>query len=131
VILLRHFSSADAGRVKQLHASQALDYELPDLEAKSMLVRCVIETDGEVEVAAFLRKTAEAYLLFDPLRGSRKHKLGRFLAMHKEVQDEARRAGFDDVHCWLPPELDTKFGKLLMHLGWKKPLWTCYSREVG
>lgn len=131
MILVRHYDRHDETRVRALHAAQGLAYELPDLEANSMLSRVVIETDGVVEMAAFLRKTTEAYLIFDPRKGSRKHKLGRFLALHKEVNDDAKRNEIEDVHCWLPPEIDCKFGNLLMHLGWTHPLWACYSRKVG
>lgn len=105
-------------------------YAQPDW--KSMDVSAVVERDGVISSAVFLRKTAETYLVLNPAIPLRKRdRLGEFLLMHHELVKPAARAGFTDIHCWLPPELEEKkFGRLLMHMGWTKALWPSYSREV-
>lgn len=129
MILVRPAAKEDLPAIAALHASQGLDYEAPDWS--KMLVSVVIEVDGQITMAAFLRKTAETYLLLDPrAETSKKERLGQLLILHKELVAPCEGNGLSDLHCWLPPALDTQFGKLLMHLGWTKPLWPCYSREV-
>ena len=79
-------------------------------------------------MAGFLRKTAEAYLLFDPMDGIRKRdRIGQLMILQKELLVPAKRVGFEDAHCWLAPEASERFGKLLLHLGWQKPLWPSFS----
>lgn len=130
MILIRHYSDADNEEIKRLHAKQGLAYQLPDIDADTMLVRTVIEENQGITHAAFLRKTAEAYWLFDPAEGRKRDKAGRFLIIHKELNRLAKEAGFEDVHCWLPNDIAKRFEGTLFHLGWERPLWTCYRREV-
>lgn len=131
MIVVRPFEVRDEAAIHALHAAQNLGYEEPDW--KRMLVSAVIEVEGKIEMAAFLRKTAETYLLLDPNESIRKReRIGQLFILHNELNNPARREGLTDVHCWLPPQLE-KFGKLLenKHLGWTKAPWpVCYSREV-
>jgi hypothetical protein len=131
MIFLRHYGDSDEERVKELHKMQGLAYELPSLKAPSMLVRSVVEENGIITHAAFLRKTAEAYWIFDPSQ-SRRQRLGRMLALTREMTILAKQAGFEDVQAWLPPELasDKKLDLTMLNQGWKKPLWTCYAKEL-
>lgn len=121
----------DLAEVQALHQAQGFDYELPDLEAPQMLVRSVIEENGRVTHAAFLRKTSEAYWLFNPAADRKRDRLGKFLALSNELVAPAERAGLEDVHAFLPPPIVTEqLHKTLLRLGWVKPLWPCYSRKV-
>jgi len=128
MIFVRHYTEADLDEVKRLHERQGLSYELPDLHADTMLVQAVIEEEGTITHAAFLRKTAEAYWLFDPTRQSRKQRLGRLVMLHKELTQIAKNAGFEDVHAWLPPELaGNKCLDLTMkRFGWERMHWQPY-----
>ena len=135
-MLVRPYMAEDLEQVKALHQAQGLAYELPDLEAPSMLVRAVIEEDGRITDAAFLRKTSEAYWIFSP-QTSKRDRLGRMLVLSKELVDPAKRAGLEDVHAFVPPELvdESKSDGLKMHrtflrLGWSRSLWACYGRSV-
>jgi len=128
-IIVRPFQPSDLGTIQALHHAQNLGYEPPDWT--KMLVSAVVEVNGEIQMAAFLRQTAETFLLLDPdPDNNKREKLGQLLILHKEIMRPAMRAGLTDFHAWLPPQLDLKFGRLLMHLGWEKPLWTCYSKVV-
>jgi hypothetical protein len=130
MLLVRPYTKYDEADVKALHAKQALNYVLPDLEAPSMLVRAVIENDGRITNAAFLRKTTEAYWIFDPAE-TKRQRVGNLLLLNKEMKKPAERAGIEDVHAILPPQIVTEsLHRTLLYLGWEKPLWTCYSRKV-
>lgn len=130
MVIVRPYCDSDELVITGMHQSQGFAYEAPDWG--KLLVSGVVEVDGKVEMAAFLRKTSEAYMLVNPETQARKRERLQYLQwLEKEMIKTAKRVGFDDAHCWLPPELEEKkFGRLLMHLGWKKPLWTCYSREA-
>src|ERR1700691_4450107 len=128
-MLIRPYIREDLPEVKALHAAQGFEYELPDLDRPSFLVRCVIEEAGRITHAAFLRKTSEAYWLFNPAE-SKRERLGKLLALSKEMTAPAMRAGIEDVHAFLPPEIvNDKLHRTLLRLGWEKPFWSCYSQE--
>lgn len=128
-VIVRPYGEDDLKAVELLHKSQGFDYVAPDWGG--MDVGAVIEVDERVEMAIFFRKTAETFLLSAP--GGRKEKLGQLLLLHKEMVPTLQHAGFTDIHCWLPPEIDRKFGKLLTNplFGWKQQYWHSYSREVA
>lgn len=97
-----------------------------------MIVRAVVEENGVITDAAFLRRTAEAYWIFDPEVSTRKDRLGKLLILQKELLLPAQRAGLEDIHAWLPPEVehDRRAARTMIRLGWRKALWGCYGREV-
>ena len=117
----------DAYEVCRMHAEMGFDYDLPDLAAT---VSCLIEVDGVARTACFLRPTVETYFLSDGT-GTRRDQLGRLLIVDRELRAAAKRRGFEDAHCWIPPEIEPEFGRLLLHLGWERPLWPSYSRRIG
>jgi hypothetical protein len=130
-IVVRPFRLFDQPEIEALHLRQGFEYDAPDWT--KMAVSAVVEVNGEIQMAAFLRPTAETYLLLDPTQHvRRRERLGQLLMLHKEMLAPAKRAGFTDIHCWMPPEIEKRFGTLLTnhHFGWDKPLWPCYSLEL-
>jgi len=82
--------------------------------------------------AAFLRLTAEAYLLLDPRAGTPRQRWQWLLALHAAAERDAWQRGLEDVHAWLPPPIAKKFGKRLAHLGWLRDnAWTPYCKKLG
>ncbi len=129
MLRIRPFLDSDSEAIKSLHAAQGLPYEIPDWRRSEFLVRAVVENGTGPEMALFLRKTAETFLIFDP-RAPKRETIGRILALTKECMGTAKRAGLSDVHCWLAPEIEPKFGGLLLRLGWKREAWVSYSRRI-
>jgi hypothetical protein len=81
--------------------------------------------------AAFLRLTAEAYLLLDPSCGTPRKRWQYLLALHAAAERDAWQRGLEDVHAWLPPPIASKFGKRLARLGWvRDDTWTPYCRKL-
>jgi hypothetical protein len=129
-IIVRPATAGDMPRIRELYQAQGFEYEQPNWAG--MMVSAVVEVDGKIEMAALFRQTAETYLLLDPNSpASKKERLGQLFILHKELVKPCERKGLTDIHCWLPPALDQRFGKLLLHFGWKKALWPTYSREVN
>jgi len=129
MLTIRPYVDSDLERIKELHGSQGFDYEFLDFGKPEFIIRSVIENGNKIEAGLFLRKTAEAYLLMQPM--TRKAGIGRLLIFNREIPPLMKRQDLSDVHCWIPPEVDASFGKLLLHLGWQKQLWSSYSRKVG
>ncbi len=82
--------------------------------------------------AAFLRLTAEAYLLLDPRLGTPHDRWRALLTLHAAAEREAWRRGLEDVHAWLPPPIAKNFGKRLARMGWlRDDTWTPYCRRLA
>jgi hypothetical protein len=129
-MLVRAYTEGDLEAVRAMHAAQGFGYAFPDLADPLFLVRSVVEEDGRPRMAAFLRLTAEAYLLADPGEGSPRQRWRRLLALHEAVRQEAAACGLSDVQAFLPPRVARAFGRRLAALGWRQDPWTCYTRQV-
>jgi hypothetical protein len=82
--------------------------------------------------AALLRLTAEAYLLLDPRAGTPRERWQCLLALHADAERDAWQRGLEDVHAWLPPPIDKKFGKRIERLGWiRDDAWTPYCKRLN
>jgi hypothetical protein len=127
---VRAYTEGDLEAVRAMHAAQGFGYAFPDLADPLFLVRCVLEEDGRPRMAAFLRLTAEAYLLADPREGSPRQRWRCLLALHEAVRQEAAERGLADVQAFLPPRVARAFGRRLAALGWCQDPWTCYTRQV-
>jgi hypothetical protein len=81
--------------------------------------------------AAFLRLTAEAYLLLDPRAGTPQQRWQWLLALHAAAERDAWHRGLEDVHAWLPPPIAARFGKRITQLGWRRDdSWTPYCKKL-
>ncbi len=86
---------------------------------------------GKILGAAFLRLTAEAYLLLDPHVGTPRERWQWLLALHAAAERDAWQRGLEDVHAWLPPPIAKKFGKRIQRLGWlRDDAWTPYCKKL-
>jgi hypothetical protein len=82
--------------------------------------------------AAFLRLTAEAYLLLDPHAGTPQQRWQWLLALHTAAERDAWQRGLEDVHAWLPPPIASRFGKRIAQLGWRRDdSWTPYCKKLA
>lgn len=127
---IREYRDADLDELRRMHQSMQMPYEFPDLANPLFLTRKVLESEGKLAAAAFLRLTAESYLLLHGNDGSARDRWRRLLLLHEAVRGEAVRRGLDDVHCWVPARVARSFGRRLGELGWKRENWNCYSRGV-
>ncbi len=135
---IREYQESDLDALRTIHAEQGFDYALPDLKQPLFVTKLVLSkkdsgSEGEAILgAAFLRLTAEAYLLLDPHAGTPRDRWQALLTLHAAAERDAWRRGLEDVHAWLPPGLAKKFGKRIERLGWvRDDAWTPYCKRVG
>jgi hypothetical protein len=130
-MLIRHYQPSDLEAVKRIHAQQKLGYELPDLEKPTFFIRLVGEKDGKIVQAALAHLTAEVYFLIDHTEGTPQERHLDFLNMQDVGRELAYKpGGLDQLHAFLPPQLERAFGKRLMAHGWKKALWPCFFTDL-
>jgi hypothetical protein len=110
--------------------SQLTDHELRVTNHESPVTGHQSPVTG-ILGAAFLRLTAEAYLLLDPHTGTPRQRWQWLLALHAAAERDAWHRGLEDVHAWLPPPISKKFGKRLTRLGWlRDDAWTPYCKKL-
>jgi hypothetical protein len=161
-MLIREYQERDLAALRAIHATQGFDYALPDLRNPLFVTKLVLldenvappfraasvpsnddaaqrdaglkpgATEERVLGAAFLRLTAEAYLLLDPRAGTPPERWQWLLALHAAAERDAWQRGLEDVHAWLPPPIAKKFGKrLAARLGWlRDDAWTPYCKRL-
>jgi hypothetical protein len=159
-MLIREYRQSDLTHLRAIHTAQGFDYALPDLTNPLFVTKLVLQqgdspvaaqhaapapekaeqsanatldasAGGAIVGAAFLRLTAEAYLLLDPHAGTPRQRWQWLLALHAATEREAWQRGLEDVHAWLPPPIANKFGKRLARLGWiRDDTWTPYCRKL-
>jgi hypothetical protein len=127
---VRAYAEADFEAVRAMHTAQGFGYVLPDVSDPLFLVRSVVEEAGRPRMAAFLRLTAEAYLLADPSEGSPRERWQWLVALHEAVRQEAAARGLADVQAFLPPRVARAFGRRLAALGWRRDPWPCYTKVL-
>ena len=143
-MLVREHRESDLAHLRAIHSAQGFDYALPDLASPLLVTKLVLAQgesvseqssatqDGAIVGAAFLRLTAEAYLLLDPRAGTPRQRWQWLLALHAAAERDAWHRGLEDVHAWLPPPIAARFGKRLARLDWlRDDAWTPYCRKLG
>lgn len=129
---VRFFRQEDLPAIEQMHRAQGLEYELPDLADPLYFIKLVGEQDGKIVNAAVAHLTAEIYFLADNETGTPRQRFDNFLTLHEAGCHAAyHQGGLSDLHAWLPPQVAKPFGRRLMKLGWKRPLWTSFAKELG
>ena len=128
MITIRHAMPED---VALLHAADGFEYQLPEFDRPDWVVRAVLEDDGKPNMALLLRRTAEAYLLVGDQAGHGADRIGKILALEREVNAIAAGRGYQDIHAWLAPPIARNFGRHLLKRGWTKPLWEDYVRPIN
>jgi hypothetical protein len=130
-MLVREYQDSDLAHLRAIHAAQGFDYALPDLSNPLFVTKKVLASDGAIVGAAFLRLTAEAYLLLDPRAGTPRERWQWLLALHAAAEHDAWQRGLEDVHAWLPPPIAKKFGKRIARLGWiSDDTWAPYCKKL-
>lgn len=134
---VREYNEQDLESLRGIHTRQGFAYALPDFNNPLFVSKLVLaETDEKTQEekilgAALLRLTAEAYLLLDPKAGTPRERWQALLTLHAATHRDAWRRGLEDVHAWLPPGLEKKFGKRIEGLGWvRDDAWTPYCRRL-
>lgn len=134
--MIREFTVNDLDDVREIHAANGLPENcFPDLyiqvggeRERNLLFtdRYVMEQEDKLIMACFLKATAEIYLVLDHSFGDPRDRYTWLWQMKEFMADRARRRGYEQVSCWIPPDLDKSFGPRLEELGFQKS-WQSYS----
>lgn len=129
-MLIRLYRNSDLPQVERIHSAQGFGYPLPPIDEPIVCTKLVLEDGGTVRLAAFLKLTAEAFLLMDKKFGSPEERFIAFAALHEQVRLDAEARGLTDVHAFLPPVVARRFGDRLQALGWMREPWSPFTRNV-
>ena len=123
----------DREAVERIHREQGMDYKFPDIDQPLFIIKKVaVNENGDVIGAELLRIQAEAYLMLspdlDPVQ-----KMNVIGELSPAVEQEAFKQGLDDICAYIPEDIDKKFSKRLLSLGWNKIRtgWNCWVRELN
>lgn len=129
---VRFYRPDDLPQLERIHQAQGFEYEFPDLSDPLYFIKLVGEENGRIVNAGIAHLTAEIYFLADLSSGTPEHRFENFKQLHEAGCETAyRQGGLSDLHCWLPPQVAKPFGRRLLRLGWQRPLWTDYVKELG
>jgi hypothetical protein len=129
-VIVRAYQNSDLERIKTLHRKQNFKYPFPDLADPVFAVGAIAEEDGEAQMAAFLKITAEAYLFLDPTHGAPRERWQTLLQVHEAVRCQAKELGLADVNLWAPPQIKEGFLRKLKRLGWNEDTWRTFTFRV-
>lgn len=135
---VRLYSDDDLDEIVRIHKANGLPANcLPacckrdphgnPVNAPLFFMRKVLEDDGRIALASFLKLTAEAFLLVDHEYADPERRLLALQKLTACTLSEAAKKGVEDVTAWIPPHLDRSFGDRLVALGFAKSPWPSYS----
>jgi len=90
---VREYQESDLAHLRAIHAKQGFDYALPDLSNPLFRNKKGFGEQRAIVGAAFLRLTAEAYLLLDPGAGTPRERWQWLLALHAAAEHDAWQRG--------------------------------------
>lgn len=131
---VREYTDADFQRVRDMYRKSGYDYQLPSLSGQEFFSRRVVGSGDSIGMAAFLRHTAEVYLVCDHDWRTPAWRLEALRQLQLASTSDARDHGVKEIAGFVPPPIDKKFGKRLVRMGWnyfKGEEWRCYSLLTG
>lgn len=128
---VREYMESDLAEIERLHKESKLAYDLPEM--RDFFSKRVIEDESGIGMVSLMRRTAEGFMLCNPNWRTPAWRMEALRRLHEEARRDAIREGVKEVNSFLPPEIEKRFGKRLLRLGWKHYLgeeWRAYSIEV-
>lgn len=131
-MIIRPYTEGDFEQIRELHRESGLDYDLPSLSGEEFFSRRVVGDGEGVGMAAFLKLTAEAYLICNPKWRNPAWRFEALRQLSMQCNDDARRKKVTEVTAFLPPPMVSTFGRRLGKLDWKKVRndWQCIYHQV-
>ena len=128
MIVIKSYTAAHLAEIERIHREAGLPPEcMPNLENPLFFLRKIVDDNGKVAMASFLKLTAEAFLLVDHAHESPEWRWAALQKLTAATLHEAAVKGVADVTAWPPPEVEKSFGSRLEALGFKKSPWPSYS----
>ena len=131
---VREYTDSDLDEIKRIHGDSGLEYDFPDTPSQVFFSRRVVSDGSGIGMAAFLRLTAEAYLVANPRWRTAAWRGHALTQLHRVCHGDAVSQGVQEVNAFLAPPIVKKFGRRLERMGWKKyqdEEWRCFSYEIN
>lgn len=138
---IRDFQWADIPRLQEIFSLQGLPPQCwPELvlqKGKKLIqnpryaIKKLLEDEsGKVAMAALLKVTSEPYLLLDHAAENPGWRWEALQALVEDMAAEAKKRGFEDATCWVPPDKIASFAPRLQALGFVPSPWQSFSRRL-
>jgi hypothetical protein len=128
MIVVKNYTTEHLAEIQRIHREAGLPPEcMPNLENPLFFVRKVVDDNGKVALAGFLKMTAEAFVLVDHEHESPEWRWAALQKLTAVTLHEAAVKTIQDVTAWLPPDVEKSFGSRLEALGFKRSPWPSFS----
>ena len=127
---IRAYTDSDLKQILQLHEDSNLGYTMPDMN--TFYSKRIVEDRGTLGMAVLQKLNTEVYLVCNPKWRSPAWRMEAIKQLHGVCGEDAKAAGAREAISFLPPDIEGKFSKRLLQMGWLlcKPYWNCYYKEV-
>lgn len=127
---VRPYTPADLAQILALHNESKFDYTMPSMD--TFFSQRIVESDGQIAAAAMMRLTAEAYYVCNPRWRVPAWRFEALKQVQKVCNDDAKALGVQEVLCFVPPQIKSKFGSRLKREGWEpcRRDWYCMFKGV-
>ncbi len=99
------------------------------MEDPLFFIKEVVQLDGKVAMAGFLKSTAEVYILVDHNAGNPAWRWAMLQQLAAHGLSRAANMGLDQATCWIPPEAD-RFAKRVEALGFVRSPWPSFTANI-
>jgi hypothetical protein len=127
-MISRPMEERDIPAIEAIHAQAGYKFPLPDLRSEMIEGVEVIVDDSDTPVMAAAAKRGVEIYLFCP-QGGPLHptvKMEAVRMLHESLRDILVTKGFNEGYAWVPPEIESSWGrKLRRFFGWEKA-WSSY-----
>jgi hypothetical protein len=115
---IRNARLSDQAALEAIFLGQGIEYAFPDLETL-IATKVLVDEDDLPRHAILARRTCELYFLSDVTDPQPPAlKFAYFRELHEAMRDELREKGYEDGHCWVPPQCKAFARRLMRKLGW-------------
>lgn len=126
--MIRPYVDNDLDSVKSIHGRSGLpNVCLPYLRNPNFIVKQVAEVSGKVVQAGFLKRQAEAFVLVDHDYSTPGERWEILQDLTAHVVNAGAKEGIEHISAWIPPQVESSFGKKLLSLGFVRSPWPCYT----
>jgi hypothetical protein len=129
--MIRDLREEDVLDLIAIHRANGLPANcLPAFSHPLFAVKRIVDIEGKLAMGGFLKVTSEVYLLLDHTVGSPEERMEWLRELSKDLEKCAFEKGLEDLTLWVPPEVESSFGKRLEDLGYRKSPWSSYTLKL-
>lgn len=110
--------------IADLHRKMGVRYPLPNLDSPLVIVTERAKND---KAACAVKLTGEVFLFLDP-ESSKRERVEMIYEVAAKAEEASRIFKLEDCSAWIPPQIEPSFAHMLIHLGWRRSPWPCWSK---